>query len=120
MLGKRIQILVEVNMDPVPGWGNDPFDYVKLIEKMLSDRIPHYNPVVTLLEENVEEEATESIPIKYQDHKVGEVTNIIEKEDGLVVEMQIDDPDLKRFLTDDSPISFSSLKDEESQEKPSA
>lgn len=45
---ERICILVEVDTDPVPGWGNDPQDYVKLIERNLNDQIPHYNPVVTL------------------------------------------------------------------------
>lgn len=49
MLGKRIQILVEVNTDLVPGWGYDPQDYVKMLEMLLNQRIPHYNPVVTLL-----------------------------------------------------------------------
>lgn len=46
---KRIQILVEVNTDPVPGWGNDPQDYVTHIHNILMQTIPHYNPVVTLL-----------------------------------------------------------------------
>lgn len=46
---ERIQILVEVDIDPIPGWGNDPQDYVTMLEKSLSDRIPHYNPRVMLL-----------------------------------------------------------------------
>lgn len=50
MRRNRIQILVEVNTDPVPGWGNDPHDYVKHIERLLNDTIPHYKPVVTLIE----------------------------------------------------------------------
>ena len=49
MKRERIQILVEVDTDPVPGWGNDPNDYVKHLEYLLSQSIPHYNPVVTLL-----------------------------------------------------------------------
>jgi hypothetical protein len=47
--GQRIQILVEVYTDQVPGWGNEPKDFVELIERNLSEQIPHYNPVVTLL-----------------------------------------------------------------------
>lgn len=47
---ERIQIIVEVDIDPIPGWGNDPQDYVKMLEKSLSDRIPHYNPRVMLLD----------------------------------------------------------------------
>lgn len=45
----RIKILVEVNTDPVPGWGNDPNDYVKHLQRLLDQTIPHYNPVVTFM-----------------------------------------------------------------------
>lgn len=48
MLGERITILVEVDTDAVPGWGHDPQDYVTLIQRMLNDRIPYYNPTVEL------------------------------------------------------------------------
>jgi hypothetical protein len=46
---ERIQILIEVDLDPIPGWGNNPNDYVRLLERLLADRIPHYNPVVMFL-----------------------------------------------------------------------
>lgn len=46
----RIQILVEVNTDPVPGWGNDPQDYVNHIQHHLNQTIPHYTPEVRLLD----------------------------------------------------------------------
>jgi hypothetical protein len=49
MKRERIKILVEVDTDPIPGWGHDPNDYVKHIEQALNRTIPHYNPVVTLL-----------------------------------------------------------------------
>lgn len=49
MRRRRIRILVEVNIDPVPGWGNDPQDHVKHIEHYLNQTIPHYKPVVTLV-----------------------------------------------------------------------
>lgn len=45
----RIYILVAVNTDQVPGWGHDPEDYVKHIEKHLDQTIKHYDPKVTLL-----------------------------------------------------------------------
>lgn len=32
MKRERITILVEVDTDPVPGWGHDPDDYVKHIQ----------------------------------------------------------------------------------------
>lgn len=48
MQRERIKLIVEVDCDPVPGWGNDPQDYVKHIERLLEQTIPHYNPVVTL------------------------------------------------------------------------
>jgi hypothetical protein len=51
MFGKRIKIIVEVDTDGIPGWGYDPQDYVKLIDKHLQQTIPHYNPEVKLAEE---------------------------------------------------------------------
>ena len=45
----RIKILVEVDTDLVLGWGHEPEDYIKLLERLLDQTIPHYNPVVTLL-----------------------------------------------------------------------
>ncbi len=42
-------ILVEVEMDPVPGWGNDHEDYVNHIQHLLDQTIPHYHPIVTFL-----------------------------------------------------------------------
>ena len=44
---KRARIVVEVDLDPVPGWGNTADDYRALIQRQLSDTIPHYNPVVS-------------------------------------------------------------------------
>lgn len=45
----RIKIEVEVNTDPVPGWGNDPQDYVVHIQAVLDKTIGHYDPVVRLV-----------------------------------------------------------------------
>lgn len=49
MVRNRIKILVEVNTDPIPGWGHDPNDYVEHIQNILNSTIPHYEPDVTLL-----------------------------------------------------------------------
>lgn len=45
----RVYILIAVNTDPVPGWGNQPEDYVKHLEVYLDSTIKHYDPKVTLL-----------------------------------------------------------------------
>lgn len=42
-------ILVEVELDPISGWGNKPEDFVELTQNALNDRIPHYFPRVKLL-----------------------------------------------------------------------
>jgi hypothetical protein len=44
----RIRLVVEVNLDPVPGWGNDPEDYRALTQRLLDDAIGHYKPTVTI------------------------------------------------------------------------
>ena len=43
---RRVRLVVEVDLDPVPGWGNDPEHYVALTQRLLSDAINHYHPVV--------------------------------------------------------------------------
>ena len=45
---KRITLLVEVDLDPGTGWGNVAEDYRVLTQKLLTDSINHYNPVVTV------------------------------------------------------------------------
>lgn len=42
-------ILVEVELDPISGWGNKPEDFVELTQNALDDRVGHYFPKVTLL-----------------------------------------------------------------------
>lgn len=44
----RVQILVEVDLDPVMGWGHEVQDYVDWIQHDLTSRIPHYHPKVTV------------------------------------------------------------------------
>jgi hypothetical protein len=44
----RIRLVVEVNLDPVPGWGNVAEDYRALTQRLLDDSIGHYKPTVTI------------------------------------------------------------------------
>jgi len=44
----RVRLVVEVDLDPVPGWGNDPEDYRALTQRLLDDAIGHYKPTVTI------------------------------------------------------------------------
>jgi hypothetical protein len=46
MLKQRAVYIVEINLDPVPGWGHQPEDHVRLIHDALEDRIGHYLPSV--------------------------------------------------------------------------
>jgi len=45
---RRIRLTVEVNLDPVPGWGNVAEDYRALTQRLLDDSIGHYEPTVTI------------------------------------------------------------------------
>jgi hypothetical protein len=46
MEGKRVAILVEVNLDAVPGHFDNVQDYIKLLERFLDQTVPHYEPTV--------------------------------------------------------------------------
>jgi hypothetical protein len=46
--GKRVTLLVEVNLDPVPGWGNSAEDFRAYLQRNLDDGIGHYHPTVTV------------------------------------------------------------------------
>lgn len=59
MKRKRATIIVEVDTDPVPGWGNDPQDFAKLIQIHLLNTVPHYNPSVRV---KVSESAEMEVP----------------------------------------------------------
>lgn len=65
---ERVTIVVSVNTDPVPGWGNDPNDYVKHIQRLLDETIPHYNPTVRLSE--VHEDFTNSFSAGNTDQEI--------------------------------------------------
>lgn len=47
---QRITLLVEVDLDPVPGWGHIPSDMEYVLRRHLDDTIPHYNPKVGVLD----------------------------------------------------------------------
>jgi hypothetical protein len=49
MARKRAQILVEVDLDPIPGWGNNPQDFVNYLQRTLDGTLGHYNPTVSLV-----------------------------------------------------------------------
>lgn len=42
-------IEVKIRLDPIPGWGHQPEDHVKLLEQALKNSVAHYNPSVKLI-----------------------------------------------------------------------
>lgn len=54
----RSMLIVEIDLDPVPGWGHSPEDHKILVERLLKEKLmPHYNPQVYL-------------PADQHDHKI--------------------------------------------------
>ena len=49
MIKNRAYIEVSVFLDPIPGWGNDPEDHVRHIQRALETSIPHYKPRTKLI-----------------------------------------------------------------------
>lgn len=43
---RRARLIVEVDLDPVPGWGNDPNDWVDVLTSRMSES--WYHPTVRL------------------------------------------------------------------------
>jgi hypothetical protein len=54
---QRAKLLVEVDLDPVPGWGHGVEDWQALLQRSLTQLAPHYNPVVTVLSNEKEQHA---------------------------------------------------------------
>lgn len=48
---KRVRLLVEVDLDPVPGWGHDPVDWEAWLQNVLPD---HYHGTAELLPDDAE------------------------------------------------------------------
>lgn len=46
----RARIVVEVNLDPVPGWGNNVQDWVNHVQGLMDRTVKHYNPEVHAFE----------------------------------------------------------------------
>ena len=51
MIPKRITLRVEVDMDPLPGWGHEPQDWVDYLLSTLERAAPHYHPMVEVVDE---------------------------------------------------------------------
>lgn len=47
---RRSTLKVSIDLDPVPGWGNDPTDHRELVQSLLDQRVGHYNPTVEIVE----------------------------------------------------------------------
>lgn len=45
----RMQLVIEVTPDPVPGAFHTPEDVERRLEQMLNERIPHYMPMVAYM-----------------------------------------------------------------------
>lgn len=52
MKRKRITIEIDVDLDPVPGTFHTPESARDTVERILVERIPHYNPAATLKQES--------------------------------------------------------------------
>lgn len=46
----RSRLTVEIDIDPVPGWGDNSDDHRALVQRLLDEAVPHYNPTVTIEE----------------------------------------------------------------------
>lgn len=46
MQSKRVAVIVEVDLDLVPGHFDNVQDYIKLLQSYLDHVVPHYNPTV--------------------------------------------------------------------------
>ncbi|WP_028637738.1 hypothetical protein [Nocardioides sp. URHA0032] len=45
---RRSHLVVEIDLDPVPGWGNNPDDHRALVQRLLDEAVGHYNPIVEI------------------------------------------------------------------------
>jgi hypothetical protein len=45
---QRSRLVVEIDLDPVPGWGNTADDHRALVQRLLDDAVRHYHPTVVI------------------------------------------------------------------------
>lgn len=45
---QRVRLVVEAELDEVPGWGHQPEDWQVFLQRALEQLVGHYNPVVTI------------------------------------------------------------------------
>jgi hypothetical protein len=45
---RQVTLTVTIDLDPVPGWGDNPEDYRALTQRLLDGAISHYRPTVTI------------------------------------------------------------------------
>ena len=45
---RKSVIEVRIRIDPIPGWGHEPEDHVKMLQHLLNNSIPWYEPEVKL------------------------------------------------------------------------
>ena len=45
---KKSVIEVRIRLDPIPGWGHEPEDHVKMLQSLLNSACPWYKPEVKL------------------------------------------------------------------------
>lgn len=45
---RRSRLVVTIELDPVPGWGNSPADHVALVQRTLDGIVGHYRPMVDI------------------------------------------------------------------------
>ena len=55
MKRQRARLIVEVDLDPMPGWGNEVSDWQAHLQQDLNSRASHYNPVVRVAPDAVEQ-----------------------------------------------------------------
>ena len=49
MTRQRVTIALQVDLDAVPGWGNDAEDYARAVQQWADGCIPHYKPEAFVL-----------------------------------------------------------------------
>jgi hypothetical protein len=57
-----VRLIVEADLDPVPGWGDTADDWQAFVQRHLSYAVAHYNPTVEIAEDQAAvEDATDAL-----------------------------------------------------------